>query len=372
MFLLNEILWFLPLVVYAGYRLVRLIKRRLFKYLFAALFIVLCLGFFLAESLSHSSAAGWTRPLLLAGYYTLPVILYIVIFVVLADLVIGLLWLLKIPPREVIRSPRFRAVRLGVYLIVPALVVLYGILNYNHLRVKTYSIDVPRKSSAVQRLRIVFASDFHLGDRTSSNFLPRFVEKVNAQKPDLVLIGGDVLEGDRRDQDLQEFEYQFRRLRSKYGVFGVPGNHEGHGGNPGDFFVRSGIRLLQDEVVRIDEALILAGRNDGHGRKREPMGELLKDAPRDLPLVVMDHRPTDLDQISRSGADIQVSGHTHVGQLFPVNFITQYRYELDWGYKKKRQTHVFVSSGIQLWGPPVRTVGASEILVIDVALRPAN
>jgi len=369
MFLLNEILWFLPLIIYTGYRLIQLPRRRLSKLFMAVVFLWLSLGFFLAESLSHSSSAGWTRPVILAGYYALPALLYVVLFVVSADLVVGLLWLLKVPAREVIRSPRFRAVRLAAYLIVPSLIVGYGILNYNSLRVRTYSVQVPRKASSVERLRIVFASDFHLGERTSPHFLSSFVEKVNAQDPDVVLIGGDVLENDRDEEDLREFESQFRRIRSKYGVFGVPGNHEYfHGGNPGDFFTRSGIRLLQDEVVRVDEAFILAGRKDGRRRGRLSMADLLKSAPRDLPLVVMDHRPTDLEGISLAGADIQVSGHTHRGQLFPVNWITARRYELDWGYKKKRGTHVFVSSGVQLWGPPVRTTGASEILVIDVVL----
>lgn len=85
-----------------------------------------------------------------------------------------------------------------------------------------------------------------------------------------------------------------------------------------------------------------------------------------LPVIVLEHRPTDLDNISRSSADMLLSGHTHNGQLFPVNFIAKGRYELSWGYKLKNGTHVFVTSGIQVWGPPFRTAGASEILVVNV------
>jgi predicted MPP superfamily phosphohydrolase len=218
-------------------------------------------------------------------------------------------------------------------------------------------------------LKVVFAADFHLGERTAAGFMKRFVNLANAQKPDVVLIGGDVFEGDRRNQVSEEREAEFRRLRATYGVFGVLGNHERYGRDWTDSFAKAGIRLLQDEVVRVDEAFILAGRKDARFRNRMSVQELLGGTPDDLPVILLDHRPTDLENASRSIADIQLSGHTHHGQLFPANLVTQHLYELDWGYKKKRNTHIFVTSGIQLWGPPVRTVGSSEMLVIDVTFR---
>jgi predicted MPP superfamily phosphohydrolase len=95
----------------------------------------------------------------------------------------------------------------------------------------------------------------------------------------------------------------------------------------------------------------------------------LRECDRSLPVIVLEHRPIDLDNVSRSGADILLSGHTHNGQLFPVNFIAKRHYELNWGYKLKNRTHVFVTSGIQVWGPPVRTAGASEILIVNVFFR---
>ena len=96
--------------------------------------------------------------------------------------------------------------------------------------------------------------------------------------------------------------------------------------------------------------------------------ELLAGGPKDLPVILLAHRPVELDQAERAGVDIQLSGHTHHGQVFPVNWITSHEYELSWGYLKKGPTHVFVTSGVQLWGPPVRTVGASEILAVRVTL----
>jgi predicted MPP superfamily phosphohydrolase len=135
------------------------------------------------------------------------------------------------------------------------------------------------------------------------------------------------------------------------------------------FFDQAGIRLLKDTVEKIDNDFYLIGRTDGRSSGRKSIEELLRDCDRSLPVIVLEHRPTDLDNVSRSGADILLSGHTHNGQLFPVNLITQRHYELSWGYKLKNRTHVFVTSGIQVWGPPVRTAGASEILIVNVSFR---
>jgi hypothetical protein len=372
MWLLSELIFFTPLIVYACLRLRKLFARKLGKNISTALYLFLVLAFPLAEILSHEQGPGWTRLLMNVCYYALPLLLYLVLTVIAVDFLIGLLRLTKILSKEKTDDPRFRRSRLGFVLLFPLVVVILGILNFHHLRVKEYAVEIPRRSSALTQLKIVFASDFHLGDQTEADFMDRFVALVNAQEPDLVLIGGDVLEGDRRDEALDHFEAQFRRIKSKYGVFAAPGNHEGYGGNRDEFFSRAGIKLLRDAVERIDGAFFLAGRNDGRSRGRKTIEALLQDTPDDLPLILIDHRPTDIENISRTRVDIQVSGHTHHGQLFPINFITKKQYELSWGYLKKRRTHVFVSSGVQVWGPLVRTAGNSEILLIRVAFRDGN
>ena len=160
-----------------------------------------------------------------------------------------------------------------------------------------------------------------------------------------------MLEGDRQGEKLGEFESQFRRLKPKYGVYGIPGNHDLHRANAVIFFNQAGIRVLKDTVEEIDNAFYLVGRNDGRSGGRKSIEELLRDCDKSLPVIVLEHRPTDLDNVSRSGADILLSGHTHNGQLFPVNFITRRYYELSWGYKLKKGTHVFVTSGIPGLGP---------------------
>ena len=213
-------------------------------------------------------------------------------------------------------------------------------------------------------------ADLHFRDLTSDRFLEELTAKVNARKPDLILLGGDLLEGDRREEDVGRYERAIRGMFSAYGTYGVPGNHERFSrAGAGGLLERAGIRLLQDEVVRIGDMLTLAGRKDARSRDRKPVAELLAAAPSDLPVILLAHRPLQFDEARAAGADIQLSGHTHHGQLFPINFITAHQYDLSWGHLERNGAHLFVTSGVQAWGPPVRTVGASEVLVLHLVLR---
>ncbi|NMD09602.1 MAG: metallophosphoesterase, partial [Acidobacteria bacterium] len=176
------------------------------------------------------------------------------------------------------------------------------------------------------------------------------------------------------DEKLEHEAAQFRRLRSAYGVYGVLGNHDSFGGDRSSFFEKAGLRMLRDEYVRIDASIYLAGRLDGRRRTadgggRKSIDDLLAPVPGDLPIILLDHRPTDLENLGRSRADLQLSGHTHNAQVFPLNFIARKEYEISWGYGVKGRSQVIVTTGVQGWGPPVRTAGASEIVVVRVTFQ---
>jgi predicted MPP superfamily phosphohydrolase len=218
-------------------------------------------------------------------------------------------------------------------------------------------------------LKIVYASDFHLGQITQDGLLDNFVNKVNALKPDIILIGGDILEG-HGNENLNQFEKQFRRLRAKYGVYAAPGNHERRLIDAAGFFARAGMILLEDRVEEIDGAFYVTGRKNTRFSQKKPIGHILEDLPANLPIILLDHMPTDLENVGKSQVDLQLSGHTHNGQLFPINLVVMpFQYELSWGMKKKGNTVFFVSSGVQAWGPPVKTAGDSEILLINVTFQ---
>jgi len=156
------------------------------------------------------------------------------------------------------------------------------------------------------------------------------------------------------------------QIKPKYGVFGVWGNHEFYRGHTDvAFFRQAGIVLLNDSVVQIGDSFVVAGRIDEHFGKRKTIQEILADSIANLPVLLLDHRPTQLGEVSKTIVNAQFSGHTHNGQLFPFNFIIESMYELGWGYKQKANTHFFVTSGLRLWGPPVKTTGKSEIILVD-------
>ncbi len=360
----------LNLLIYV--QLVRRAPTRGLKAAFTVFYLLLAGAFPLAERLSHQTLKGLALQLLKVSDYALPYLLYLAMSVLALDLLLALNALRVKSGKALAKNRSFRTASFWVILAIPLAVVLYGSLNYGRITVNTYHISVPRRSAAVDRVRIALAADFHLRAETSPSFLPRFVAKINELAPDIVLIPGDIFEGDRPDEATAEFVRQFRRLRVKYGVYASPGNHESFRGAAGtrEFFEKAGIRVLRDEVVRIDDAFVLVGRNYSRRGSRKTLESLLTDVPKDLPVVVMDHAPLKLLQVSQSPAapDIQVSGHTHHGQLFPLNIITRLQYELSWGHRKIGPTHFFVTCGIQAWGPPLKTAGNSEVMLIDADL----
>jgi predicted MPP superfamily phosphohydrolase len=364
---------YILLNIYTLLRIRGLFASRWRKNIFTLLYVIVATAFPVTEILSHASAAAGIGPLLKLGYLTLPFLLYLFLLVFLRDVLLGLNRLLNLVSVETLRNPRLRTILLWCLFAVPALTVFAGRVHFSDLRINRYSIAIPARSSSLRHLRIALASDFHLKELTDEDFMPRFVALVNSADADVVLIPGDVLEGDRQDGQLEEFESQFRSVRTKWGMYASPGNHESFGRRTRlDFFRKSGITILQDSVLVVANAFTLVGRNDNHVAARKSIADLMASASDSLPVIVMDHRPTDIHSVRASNADILVSGHSHHGQLFPFNFITEKVYELSWGYRKVDNTHLFVTSGAQVWGPPVRTAGDSEIMIIDVDFAPVR
>lgn len=370
MFLLSILVIYLAPVIYTYFRVKSLFLHKSHKWVFTVFYIILAQGFFMAEILSHNNAAGWIKYVILAGFYALPFMLYLFLLTLLFDILRGINYLLKIVPAAVIKGRKFRVASLWILFVIPAAIVAVGAVHVNTIRVNEYHVDIPRKSAAVEHFKIAVAADFHLGQMTDKRFLEKFKVKINSLRPDILLMPGDIVEGHRDDGNTTEFARSFRQIETKYGIYAAPGNHESHGrNNKSDFFTKAGIEMLADRFVVIADSFCLLGRNDRHSENRKSIAAWLQIIPRNLPVIVIDHRPTDIEAVSKSGVDIQLSGHTHNGQLFPLNFIIAKLYKLGWGYKKISSTHFFVTSGIQVWGPPVRTAGDSEIMLINVDFK---
>ena len=302
--------------------------------------------------------------------YLLPFYLYLFLSVLVFDLFLLFNLLIRILSPERRKRFSFRVITLSVMILLSVSVVVGGAINLNSIQVSKYKIEVPRKNSRLDHLRVAFVADIHIQQNTSIRFINQFVNKANALQPDIMLLGGDIVEGKQEDGTTEAIESALKNLKTKYGSFAILGNHESYDGKEeNNFFRRSEITLLCDTVIKIDSSFYLAGRYDPRNRKRLTATTLLNGTTHDLPIILMDHRPTELQEVSQTATDVQFSGHTHNGQLFPFNFIIHSMYELSWGSRKIRNTNFFVTSGLRLWGPPVKTAGKSEIMLVDITFK---
>ncbi len=360
------VIYFL-LNLYSLIRIRKLFKSQSVTNVFSFLFVILTMTFPVAEIIAHTSYGASIKYLMLPGYYSLPFLLYIFMIIILYDILLIINHFFKVVSRKTIESVKCRAAMLCIIFLIPLMIVISGTINYNTIRVSEYNIDIPRKSSKLRNIKVSLVADFHLRDITGRQFIADFVKIINSLKPDILLMPGDILEGDNQNIDTADFEQLFKGILTKYGVYASPGNHESHGGKRCfDFLKKANVIILQDEYLTIADSLFLVGRKDEKFEKRKQIREILNGAPGILPVLVIDHRPLNKDYANDIDIDIQLSGHTHNGQLFPFNLLTKYLNILSWGYKKIGKTHLFVTSGIQGWGPPVRTTGFSEIMMISI------
>ncbi|MFJ7668658.1 metallophosphoesterase [Lysinibacillus sp. NPDC097195] len=236
--------------------------------------------------------------------------------------------------------------------------------------VRQLNITMDKKDSELSSMRVVVASDFHLGVLSNKKHLQRFVHLANEAKPDVVFLAGDIVEHDPKWFVQDGMADVMKQLKATYGVYGVLGNHEYYGKKIPAFveeMKKAGVEILRDETILIDNAFIITGQEDITNKERLQLADLkLNDQ---LPWFVMNHTPNDLITPAQVGVDLHLSGHTHRGQLWPNQFITARVFELDYGYKKKGQMHTLVSSGFGFWGPPMRIGSRSELWVVDITFQ---
>ena len=298
--------------------------------------------------------------------YLLPFYLYIFLSILVFDLFLLINLLARLISPETRKSYRFRFYTFSAMILISIIIIAGGVINLNTVRISKYQVSIPKKNSNIEKLRVAFVADIHIQKSTRLSYIEKFTDKVNALKPDIMLFGGDIVEGDGENETTAEIEAAFKNIKTKYGSFGVVGNHEFYGGQQhGSFFGKAGIKMLYDTIINIDNSFYIAGRYDERLRSRKTIGDIMESMTPDLPVILLDHRPTQLQEISRTSVNAQFSGHTHNGQLFPLNYIIHQIYELSWGYRKIGNTHFFVTSGLRLWGPPVKTAGKSEIVLVD-------
>ncbi|MGA3246343.1 MAG: metallophosphoesterase, partial [Bacteroidota bacterium] len=337
---------------------------------YVALFWVVALSFIAGRFLERIAITPFSTAVVWVGSFWFAAFAYFTLSLLLIDILRLINYVVPIFPSfitsNIVRTKALVAI--GLCSII-AITIVIGFFNARNPRVKMLELNISKQVDSVKMLDIAVASDIHLGTIIGRERLNEIVDKINNIHADLVLFPGDIVDEDLAPVVNQNLGEMLRTIKAKYGVYAITGNHEYIGGveEAVKYLTEHGIRVLRDEVVNVNGSIVLVGREDRsisqfNGKKRKPLAELMTGVDKRYPIILMDHQPFGLHEAVEQGADLQLSGHTHHGQLWPFNAITNAIYELSWGYKKIEQTQFYVSSGVGTWGPPVRLGNTPEII----------
>lgn len=338
-----------------------------------AIFWVLTLSFLFGRFSHKFLPAVVYETMTVVGSYWLAFMWYFLLVITALDLLRMLERPLQLIPMEIKRGLT-PFLGLTVFILVVG-IVSYGTWNARHPRVNHYDLTINKQAGSLKQLHVVMVSDIHLGTVVHNDTLTKMVKTVNELEPDLILFAGDVFEENIKASEKQQVSDNFRKLSAPYGVYGVMGNHEYIGGNADEtikYLGDSGVKVLRDSVEAIAGSFYLIGRDDMSGARfngatRQDLESLMQGVDHALPILLMDHQPSQLDEPVQQGVDLQLSGHTHAGQLFPIRFITRRIFEDDWGFLRKGDFQLIVSSGYGTWGPPIRLGNTPE--VVDIMIK---
>lgn len=302
----------------------------------------------------------------------------------------GACWLLIVILRVVGLNPNTRWIA-AAGLLLAVLYTTYGIWNALHPRLKNITVTLKGLPPEWQNKTIVQLSDIHLGHVHGQRFLDRIIAKVNAIKPEIIFITGDLFDG--MDANFFELAKPLDRLSAPQGVFFVTGNHETYVGLKRALHVLSqtGIRVLNNEVINVDGLQIIGISYPGLYNKSDIRGleKLEQPSSNHAPRILLFHTPTsiglkDEDEFGQHfstywipdtsfklpqelGVNLQLSGHSHAGQIVPFGLLTKLIYKgYDYGLRREGDFNIYTTSGVGTWGPPMRTGNSPEIVVIQL------
>lgn len=266
-----------------------------------------------------------------------------------------------------------RKVYYPIIISISLLLLLYGYYHFTKPVIKEITFNIEK---SVPDWKIVAVSDLHCGTM-SAKTLQKHVNTINQLHPDLILLLGDQAVVEWKDLQAMGYANSLQQLRATHGVYAVNGNHElihGYVHNTDTEFRQwadnFSIQTIEDSALTIDEQLVLVGRDDTSVVHRKTLQALMQNIDASLPVIVMDHSPLDLQSAIHNNADIQLSGHTHNGQVWPICWIGQVKSKLKnglfYGYKRSGNTQFYVTAGLGGSGAPIRIGTNGEIVVIHL------
>ncbi len=347
------------------------------KLLFSAVFVLAAFSYILTKSLFSNVNSTLYDVFLWIGSFWFALLGYFLLSLLVIDIFVLINRFFPFFPQFLLQD--YAKTKLLTGLIVLLLVfvtVTYGYINANNIKLKTIQLSIPKKNSTLTSLNIFYFSDAHFTPVNNGRIAKKILDLAEKVKPDIILIGGDVIDDKSNQLKRIGIDKELRQLKAKYGVYTINGNHEyiSNVTAADNFLNENNVKVLRDSMITIENSVQIIGREDGsivgfaHG-KRKSVAELVAGARKDLPIILLDHQPFRLAEAAAQNVDLQLSGHTHHGQMWPFNFITKMIYELSWGYKKINNTHFYVSSGVGTWGPPVKIGNDAEVINFKIEFK---
>lgn len=356
-----------------------------FKVPFAVVYLFMALSPVIAFLLPKSAVAIVIRRI---STYWIGIMLYSLLYVVLFDLLRLIAKHTKL--KNTLLFSRGSVISIGSVVVACAVATcLYGIFNARNIKVNEYSVTVNKSCGSDKHLKAVLVADLHMGYAIGVDHITNMVEKINQQDADIVIIAGDIFDNSYDGMDDPEgIKAQLKSIKSKYGVYAVYGNHDIdekilmgftfdwggkqlHNEKMTNFMKECNIKLINEESVLINDEFYLVGRRDTdkpgtEDGTRAEISELTKDLDKTKPIFVLSHEPDELQKTADAGADIDFSGHTHDGQLFPGNLTIGLFWENPCGMIKKDNMYSIVTSGVGVYGTFMRVGTDAEICSVDI------
>ena len=323
--------------------------------------IVMASCFLLTFANFSRSTDGMPMPVAVTCYEVANSSLFILLYLFMLFLVLDLGRLVRLLPRTILYNNWGTTIGIVVLMTV---IFTYGYFHYKH----KYREDIrlTTEKSMAKPIKLVMMSDLHLGYHNRREELRRWVDMMNEEHADAILIAGDIIDMSIRPLKEEKMYEEFKRLNAP--VYACLGNHEYYSGEPDaqKFYEQAGIHLLRDSCAVVGDLCVI-GRDDRTNQHRKTLADIMKQADRSKFTILLDHQPYHLEQAERQKIDFQFSGHTHHGQVWPISWITENIYECAFGAHQRGGTRYYVSSGIGIWGGKFRIGTRSEYIVATIS-----
>lgn len=344
-------------------------QQTLIHSIYTIVFVFVSTAVFISVFLGNRLPLGMSRIFDLVGGYWIILFLFLVVAALLGDVFRIVNHYFNVYPDWVkMHYDQLKLYYLALVFLAVIIISGIGYSRFNNPQVTKLTFELEKAQLNHGGLRVIVASDIHLGHLIRKGRMEKWVTLINNQKPDIILFAGDVFDHNMKAVYAQDLYATLARLSATYGVYAIPGNHDYYAGIDGaiQYLKKSGIHVLRDSTITLDDKIVLIGRDDLTNRNRRSLKALTQGLDRNLPWFLLDHQPLGFAESIENKVDIHVSGHTHQGQFFPVSWIVSKIYPLAYGYREISGTHFYVSSGLGLWGAAIRLGTNSEIVQITI------